>query len=99
MLTKGVIYQSDYAFIQYCYQKYKVDQVSYHVIDSSFYQYGLDERVERRKHLLDFFDYIIMKNSSVSSNKNPGVVKLKQEMQEYLEESFILLHMREMAIS
>lgn len=97
--TEEILLLPDYIFIPQCCQKYKVDKKSYRLIDRTFYQYGVYDRVERRRHLLSFLEYNVMKSLNKSGRGDLESVKLKEEIQEYLEESFILLLMRELAIS
>lgn len=99
MSIEEILLLPDYMFIQHCHQHYRIDRSSYSLINESLYQYGLDETVERRRHVLYFLQYYKMKKSSNTDPNDIKIVKLEGEIQEYLEESFILLHMRELAIS
>lgn len=96
--TEEIILVSDKVFINHCYSEYKLSEKTYGEIDLFFYRYGIEERKERRRHLLAFLRYNEIKEMSNQTYLTAGNLKLKQEIEEYLEEPYVLLHMREKAI-
>lgn len=95
--TEEVVQLPDFAFVHHCHKTYRVTNELYRCIDQFFSTYGIENRTERRKHLLSFLEYSSIKQPENKELINWGGKRLKSEMESYLEDSFVVLYMREKA--
>jgi riboflavin kinase len=75
----------DLLFSKFCEEKYEINKGVYNTIDHWFYQQGLSRIVERRKTILNFFQYIcLIENKNTKVKFGPGglTTKLKQFWQQ-----------------
>ncbi|WP_301109330.1 hypothetical protein [Sporosarcina sp.] len=98
MSTEEMVLVPDAVFIHHCYSEYKLSKKIHNEIDLFFYRYGIDKRSERRRHHLAFLEYIKMKELNSEKYLKTREIVLSQEIEEYLEEPYVLLYMREKAI-
>jgi|HigsolmetaAR203D_1030402.scaffolds.fasta_scaffold01081_20 hypothetical protein len=54
---KQVIHLPDLSFVKWCDETFGVNRGVYNTIDSWFYEKGLTDILERRKHILHFLKY------------------------------------------
>ncbi|WP_153731459.1 hypothetical protein [Sporosarcina obsidiansis] len=98
MSTEEIVNLPDPVFVNQCNKMYKVNNELHRSIDLFFYKYGIEQRTERRRHLLSFLEYSRLKQLGDKELVKLGSRRLKEEMEEYLEDSFIVLYMRARAV-
>lgn len=95
MSNEEIVRLVDTAFINQCHQKYGLNKISCTKIDSLFHQYGMESRVERRKNLLSFLEHNKSKRVHTKTLERIDDKGLKCEVEDYLEDSFVLLYMKQ----
>jgi len=53
-----IVHFPDILFVKYCEGTYGVNRGIYNTIDEYFFQNGLDNVIQRRKMILEFFQYL-----------------------------------------
>ncbi|GKV65278.1 MULTISPECIES: hypothetical protein [Sporosarcina] len=99
MSTEELVHLPDSAFIHLCRQKYKVTNRVHRMMDLFFCNYGMEGRTERRRHLISFLEYNRIKYSNDHECVESDLEILTEELEEYLEDSFVVMYMRERAFS
>lgn len=95
MTTTELTQLLDFEFTQHCHITYKVTSNLYNSIDRFFYDYGLKKVEERRKHLLSFLEYSQAGRKHSDLQLGFGQKGLKPQIEEYLQDSFVVLYMME----
>ena len=90
---KNLFHIPDLDFSRYCKNEYHVNRGIYNTVDEWFFKQGLTRIVERRKTIIDFFDYIkTIQNSSRVTIGNGGLTKKLIQFWEIRENQFVTLN-------
>lgn len=81
--SERIIHLADLSFIRFCNAQYGVNRGVYNTIDAWFYEQGVENIIERRKHVITFLDFITKEKGEESTRVKFGSGCLTMKLQEY----------------